>query len=229
MKRAVLFCVVAGALLFSACSPTPAEPLPGGEPPPAPTVALPAATSEPVMPAGWTVHTSQQCEYTISAPVDMHVTVQDVYSRIFAFSPASPDSGPHNFIYVSVIAPEIQDMVRNGVYSSNVYNYDPAATERLLGMWVGESMSVHQDVSLETGFTYTRQPDTMIDGRPALTYENSQPWEFPAGTKEIRYYMSERGCTYLIGGYVDTKASGEHGAITEELFRQIVAAIRLMP
>jgi hypothetical protein len=60
-------------------------------------------------------------------------------------------------------------------------------------------------------------------------YANTQPWEFPAGTKEIRYYLKANGCTYLIGGYVDTTGSNQPGAINEELFNQVIATFRLTP
>jgi len=63
----------------------------------------------------------------------------------------------------------------------------------------------------------------------AQKYENVQPWEFPSGTKEVRYYLSLNGCTYQIGGYLDTIQTNQPGAITEDLFNQIVATIHLMP
>ena len=45
--------------------------------------------------------------------------------------------------------------------------------------------------------------------------ENIQPWEFPPGTKEIRYYLQANGCTYLIGGYVDATGSNQPGLSTK--------------
>jgi hypothetical protein len=78
-------------------------------------------------------------------------------------------------------------------------------------------------------FSYQRLPDTEIDGYAAKTYENVQPWEFPRGTKEIWYYLSVDGCTYHFGGYLETTQSNQPGAITETLFNQIVATIRVMP
>jgi len=78
-------------------------------------------------------------------------------------------------------------------------------------------------------FTYTRLPDTVINNYAAQTYENTQPWEFPAGTKEIRYYLKANGCTYLIGGYVDTTGSNQPGAINEELFNQVIATFQVNP
>ena len=66
-----------------------------------------------------------------------------------------------------------------------------------------------------------------LSNQTAQTYENTQPWEFPLGTKEIRYYLKANGCTYLVGGYMATVGSGQPGAIDEELFDQIIATFRL--
>ena len=128
-----------------------------------------------------------------------------------------------------MIAPEIQNMVKEGIYNNDVYNYDPAEADILQNMQVGESKSLREDLNVESGFTYQRQPDTMISDHTAQTYENVQPWEFPGGTKEIRYYLSLNGCTYLIGGYLDTTRSNQPGAIMEDLYHQIVATVQLMP
>ena len=159
----------------------------------------------------------------------MEATDQNPYSQTFMFKLANPEEGARNFIYVSVIAPEIQNMVKVGIYNNEVYNYDPAETDVLLNMQVGESKPSRQVPNVESGFIYLRQPDTMISNQTAQTYENAQPWEFPGGTKEIRYYLSLNGCAYLIGGYVDTTGSNQPGGITEDLFRQIVATVQLTP
>lgn len=109
------------------------------------------------------------------------------------------------------------------------YNYDPAEAEILLNMQVGESKSLRDDPNTAQFFTYARKPDTTIGDYPAKTYENTQLFEFPMGTKEIRYYLSVNQCTYLIGGYMDTTGSNQLGAITEDLFSQIVSTFRLVP
>ncbi len=193
--------------------------------------ATPAESGEAPVPAGWETYTSasQQCGYVIGYPPELKASDQTPYSQLFAFDLPESDAGARNFIYVSVITPEIQIAVKDGIYNHEVYNYDPAAMEILLNLQVGESKPVHQAPSVASGFTFERKPDTQLGGHFALTFENLQPWEFPAGTKEIRYALSLDGCTYLIGGYMDTTQSNQPGAITEELFDQIIAAIQVMP
>ena len=234
-KRRTVFCLASLLLVVSVgCVPVstqpPRQPSPNAtEPQATPTTLSPTATSEAQIPAGWATHTSQQCEYAISFPSDIEVTDQNPYSQTFRFKLANPDEGARNFIYVSVIAPEIQNMVKAGIYNNDVYNYDPAEANILRNMQPGESKSLREDPNVGSGFTYQRQPDTTISDLTAQTYENVQPWEFPGGTKEIRYYLSHNGCTYLIGGYLDTTQSNQPGAITEDLFHQIVATVQLMP
>jgi hypothetical protein len=191
----------------------------------------PAEPGEAPLPTGWETYTSasQQCGYVIGYPPELQATDQSPDSQLFAFDLPESDAGARNFVYVSVITPEIQNAVKEGVYNHDVYNYDPAAAEILLNMQVGESKPVHPSLDVESGFTYQRQSDTTINGHAAQTYVNAQPWEFPSGTKEIRYYLSQNGCTYLIGGYVDTTGSNQPGAITEDLFHQIVATVQWMP
>ena len=116
---------------------------------------------------------------------------------------------------------------RSGSESGVIYNYDPVKTQTLLKMQVGESRSLRADPNLAPSFTYTRLQDAILGNQAAQTYENTQPWEFPPGTKEIRYYLQGDGCLYLIGGYVATVGSGQLGAIDEELFDQIIATFRL--
>jgi len=192
---------------------------------------VPADTSQAPAPAAWVTYdsTSQQCGYGISYPPEMQFTEQTPYSRTFGFKLQDPDAVNSNFIYVSVITPEIQKMVEDGNYNHDVYTYDPAVTEILLGMQLGESKSVHQAPGMEAWFTFERMPDTDISGHAAQTYENVLPWEFPDGTKETRYILSSEGCTYLIGGFVDITPSDQPGGITESLFQQIVATMQVTP
>jgi hypothetical protein len=110
-----------------------------------------------------------------------------------------------------------------------IYNYDPGEAQTLLDLQVGESWTLREDPTLADWFTYTRLPDAVLNHQPAQAYENTQPWEFPPGTEEIRYYLKANGCTYLIGGYLATVGSGQPGWIDEELFDQILATFRLGP
>lgn len=218
--------VLALSLIVSACTPTHS----GNEqstsmPEQQASPTNPALTDVPTVFSTETPVTTAQCQFTLSTPPGMYLTNNDPHSEIYAVFLENPAESARNFVYVSVISPEIQAMVRAGTYQNGVYNYEPKVTDSLLAMQIGENISVSD---LDTGFTYERKPDIQIGGYTAQAFENLQPWEFPLGTKEIRYFVFVGGCLYQIGGYVDTTQAKKPGAITEELFFDIVATIQFI-
>ena len=192
------------------------------------TQSVAATTAPPVMeatlPSGWESYTNPgMCGYVINYPADMEGASQNAYSWLLNYTTTEP-SGPYpSFIYISVIPADLQGG------PGEIYNYDPAETQTLLGMEVGESKSLREDPNIAPSFTYTRLMDTTLGTLAAQTYENTQPWEFPEGTKEIRYYLKGNGCTYLVGGYMDTLSSGQPGAISQALFDEIMATFQVTP
>lgn len=192
----------------------------------APPVTQPSPPPTPTLPPGWESYSAStpqgQCGFAINHPSDMDVTVQGGYSSILNYTSTEP-SGPFpNFIYISVIP--------DGLQSDEIdiiYNYDPGETQTLLNMQVGENRALRDDPTLAPWFTYMRLSDSTFGNRAAKTYENTQPWEFPLGTTEIRYYLQANGCTYLFGGYIATVGSGQPGAIDEETFDQVITSFRL--
>jgi hypothetical protein len=193
----------------------------------APRSTQPAIPATPTVAPGWErfIHEGG-CGYVIDYLSDMDRASQDTYSWIVSPITAEPSGPVPNFIYISVIP---DDLPQRDIEPGFIYNYDPVETQTLLSMQVGESRSLRDDPNLASWFTYTRLPDTSLGGQTAQIYENEQPWEFPMGTKEIRYYLQAQGCTYLVGGYMATVGSGQPGAIDQDLFDQIIAAFRLAP
>lgn len=186
----------------------------------------PAALPTPTLPSGWETYTNQgQCAYAVNHPSDMDGAGQDTYSWILSPSATDPSGPVPNFIYISVIP---DDFSQGDDGDKIIYNYNPAEAQTLLNMQIGASRSLREDPNMADWFSYTRLPDRTLGNQTAQTYENTQPWEFPPGTKEIRYYLKANGCTYLIGGYFSTVGSGQPGGIDEELFDQIIASFRLV-
>ena len=182
----------------------------------------PAEPPTPTLPSGWETYTNQgHCGYAIDHPSSMDGASQGTNNWNLSHTATEPSGPVPNFIYISVIPDDFQNE------PGAIYNYDPAETQTLLNMQVGESRSLREDPNLANWFTYARLPDRTLSNHTAQTYENTQPWEFPPGTKEIRYYLKANGCTYLVGGYMATVGSGQPGAIDEELFDQIIATFRL--
>jgi hypothetical protein len=214
--RLVLLSLLFGGV--AGCAPQATQPV---------DLTTPTAAVVATVPSGWETYTNDgQCGYTISHPANMEMDSESdgTYSWILRHAITEPTGIDPNFVFVSVIPGDFQD--GPGV----IYNYDPVATENLLSMQVGESRSMYDDpnlVDMAPWFTYTRLPDTTLNNQTAQTYENTQPWEFPLGTKEIRYYLQTNGCTYLIGGYMATVGSGEPRAISQELFEEIIATFQV--
>jgi hypothetical protein len=212
------------------CAPAATQPVEPTTAPPAvevtqpidPTTTPPAV--EATQPSGWETHTNPgPCGYVISHPADMQGASQNTYSWILNYRTKDP-SGPFpNFIYVSVIPADFQ------AGPGEIYNYDLADTQTLLSLPVGESKSLREDPNMAPSFTYTRLADTTLGNSAAQLYENTQPWEFPAGTKEIRYYLQGNGCTYLVGGYTATAGAGEPGALSQERFDEVMATFQVTP
>ncbi len=205
------------------CTPASTPPVDLATPHPV-SMPSPAFPPEATLPSGWDTYVSLgECGYAISHPADMQGASQGTYSWILSPVTGETNEVVPNFVYVSVIPDGFQGE------AGEVYNYDPVAAETLLNMQAGESKSLHANPNAAQGFTYTRLPDTTLSNQAARTYENTQPWEFPPGTKEIRYLLQANGCTYLIGGYMDTTGSTQSGAMNEERFNQIITTFRLKP
>jgi hypothetical protein len=185
----------------------------------------PSVSPTSTLPPGWVTYSNDpvgQCGFAIDHPSDLEGTSQGKYSSTFNRTTTDPNGPYPNFIYISVIPDDFQS-----AEPGTIYNYDPAETQTLLNIPVGESRSLREDPNLAPSFTYTRQPDTTLGDQSAQTYENTQPWEFPPSTKEIRYYLKGSGCTFLVGGYLSTVGSGQLGAIDEDLFEQIITTLRI--
>ena len=215
----IILCIVLVGV--AGCAPPATQPT-------APASAEPTVPPEPTLQPGWKTHSGRtdqgQCGYAIDHPSDMGASSQDTHSWTLSSGAADPTGLVPNFVYISVIPDDFQSN-EPGI----IYNYNPADRQTLLNMQVGESRPLHDEPTTAPWFTYTRLPDTALADQTAQTYENTQPWEFPPETKEIRYYLQANGCTYLIGGYLSTAGSGQAGAIGEELFDQIIATFHLAP
>jgi hypothetical protein len=193
---------------------------------PVATQPIPTATvlAQPTVPAGWQTDTPQQgCGFTISHPAEMQGANEGTYSWLIRTSVTDPEQAARNFVYVTAVPNDFQSG------TEGAYNYDPAEADLLLNLQVGEAKALHDTADTAKWFTYTRRPDVTLSNQIAQAYENPQPWEFPPGTKEIRYYLKTNDCTYQIGGYLDTTGSNQEGAIPEDLFNQIVATFQVTP
>jgi hypothetical protein len=86
---------------------------------------------------------------------------QGTYNWILSHTTTEPSGPVPNFVYISVIPDGFQNE------PGAIYNYDPAETQTLLNMQVGESRSLRDDPNIAPWFTYTRLPDTTLGNQTA--------------------------------------------------------------
>ena len=221
MKKTLVPILSMIILTISTCaSPTIAPGI--TEQPLEPTAVPSIVPTEASIPMGWQTYTSPRFQYSISYPMGMVVSDNGEYSVTLGVQQTDSGAGARNFVYVSVIPAGFQSE------GGEIYNFNTPETDVLLNMQVGESKALREFAGLAEAFTYTRLADTAISGQAAKTFENTQPWEFPEGTKEIRYYLQTEEYTYLFGAYVNTNGSTQSDAITEDLFNQIVDTFLLI-
>jgi hypothetical protein len=205
----------------SGCAPAATQPLPTAAPSPIPTATV---LAQPTIPAGWQTDTpALGCGFTISHPAELQGSQEGTYSWLIQIPVSELDQAARNFIYVTAVPGDFQGG------TEGAYNYDPAEADLLLGLQVGEAKALRDAADTAPWFTYTRMADVTLSGQAAQAYENLQPWEFPPGTKEIRYYLKANDCTYQIGGYLAAPGSDQLGAIPEDLFNQVVATFQMTP
>ena len=143
------------------------------------------------------IYTSSALNYTISYPENFVVEPSGDYSNLILKPLQEPSFGPANFIYVSVVPPD------QSTNEGEIYNYNQVQFKKLAELEIGGSVSLADtdQPKLNEWFTYTRVNDSVIDGHPAKRFENNKPWEFPAGTTEVRFVFESGGKIYLMGYY----------------------------
>jgi hypothetical protein len=165
----------------------------------------PTPTESPLenKPDSWVTYISD-FGYKISYPKSYLVTENGDYSITIEKPSGIHGAGNPNFIYVSLV-PEDKYESEGGFY-----NYNPEQFKKLQKLEVGDSVSLAvSGQDLDNWFTYTRVNDTDIDEYTARRFENTKPWEFPAGTKETRFTFNAEGNIYIIGYYVGGESVDE--------------------
>jgi len=176
-----------------------------------PTTAVQVSTHEPN-------YTDPDFGYRLYIPEGMTVEKQNKYSTLFYPEKQPLGAGPTNFIYVSVVPPDIR---RN---TGEIYNYNPDHFEKLISLEkVGDSVNVTGgDVpNMGEWFTYTVVGKIDFGTGSIKNFENTKPWEFPAGTTENRFIYGTADNIYILGYYT----GGNSGATIDprEAYQSILS------
>lgn len=150
-------------------------------------------------------YTDPDFGYRIHIPDEMTVEKQSKYSTLFYPQAEPQGQGPTNFMYISVVTPEMRE--NNG----EIYNYSPDHFQKLIALdEIGDSVNLAESDVVELGewFTYKVVDEVDIDNGRVKIFENNKPWEFPSGTTEKRFIYGTESNIYILGYYT----GGDTGA-----------------
>lgn len=157
---------------------------------------LPSSSPEAFIPEP--NYTDPNFGYRIYIPNGFTAHPQNSYSTLFYPPEQTPGPGPTNFLYVSVVTPDMRES------AGEVYNYNPTHFQKLIALEnVGDSVDLASDDIPDLGawFTYTVVEEIELGSGRVKNFENTQPWEFPAGTTENRFIYGTNENIYLLGYY----------------------------
>ena len=187
----------------------------------------PTATALPVTMVAadsgiWNTFESRQYGFAIDFPSDMRVVENHTASWMLVNTGSSLDGLDLSFAYVSVIPVGFQSG------GGDIYNFNTREAEVLWGLAVGETRSLVDDPESRQWFTYHRFDDVSLAGQMARRIENSDPWEAPIGTEEIRFYLFTADHIYLVGAYANDTDSTNPLLVTRDRFNSIAQSFRLI-
>jgi hypothetical protein len=129
--------------------------------------------------------------------------------------------GPPLRLYVSVYPKEYTN--QDPEVAHFVYHFIPIKTIReFMALPVGESKLKDPDTPTPDSDTYTRLPDQVVAGEPALVIENSTVWEAPTGTKDRIVIFVTQETTVILGMYYETPEQ-------LAMFGRVLSSFQLIP
>ncbi len=161
---------------------------------------IPEPTSEqtPVLSNLEPNYTDPDYGYALYIPEGMTAEKQSEYSTLFYPADQPMGVGPTNFMYISVVPPQMRDN------TGGIYNYSPDQFQKLIALEnIGDSTNVVDGAvpELAQWYTYTVVAIEDMGTGKVKNFENTKPWEFPAGTTENRFIYGTNSNIYILGYY----------------------------
>jgi hypothetical protein len=172
------------------------------------------------------LYTDADLGYSINLPQGFKVEANGEYSKQFLPDTEVVGMGPTNFIYVSVVPPEMRDS--NG----EVYNYNPQHFAKLIELEnIGDSVNLAENDIPDLGewFTYTVVAIEDIDNGEVKNFENTKPWEFPLGTTENRFIYGTQKNIYVLGYYTGGEGVAEEARIDPRVAYEVIKSFSVLP
>lgn len=162
--------------------------------------------------------------YSFTLPKGYKTEQQGEYSILILPDQKIVGVGPTNFIYISVVTPEMKDN------TGEVYNYNPDHYKKLITLnGVGQSVNLAEDdlPQMKDWFTYTLASIEDLDGGKVKNFENLKPWEFPNGTTENRFIYDTGTNIYILGYYTGGDSTAKENSIDPRIAFQIIKSFKI--
>lgn len=154
--------------------------------------------------------------YKIYIPEGFIADDQSKQSTLFYPQNQPQGAGPTNFIYISVVPPDMRNSV------GEIYNYNPSDFAKLIALEkVGDKTSLAGSPDMAEWFTYSVVEEFDFGSGRIKNFENTKPWEFPLGTTENRFIYATENNIYILGYY----SGGTSGATIDprEAYKSILS------
>jgi hypothetical protein len=160
------------------------------------TVAAVTPSTSPIVtaPADWQVFANADHTYSIPFPAEYTVSCGNKYSCTFSKSADNPST-----VYISTIPADMKDS------KGQIEYFDADEIKILSTIKINETKITRKNTEnpgLDQYYSFKRLPDEIVSGKKALVFENSKPWEKPAGTIEKRYIVTNNNTIFIFGGYL---------------------------
>lgn len=171
------------------------------------------------------VYTNSELGFSINMPENYKIVKEGDYSIRIMPDVEVLGMGPTNFVYISVVKPEMRENV------GDIYNYNPAHFKKLLTLEnIQDSVDLSKDDLNGMGewFTYTLVAIEDIDNGKVKNFQNLKPWEFPKATTENRFIYATEKNIYLLGYYTGGEGIQENSGINPRIAYSMVKSFKVL-
>ncbi len=169
-------------------------------------------------------YTDPEFSYSIKLPAGYKVESEGKYSKIFLPESVTEGVVPVNFIYVSVVTPDMKESV------GEIYNYNPDHFKKLIALKnVGESVNLVDSVpDLAEWYTYKLVGEENIDNSKVKNFQNNKPWEFPGGATENKFIYVTASNIYILGYYTGGDSVAQKSRLDPSLTSSVIKSFKVL-
>jgi len=171
------------------------------------------------------VYSNPDLGFSINMPEDYKIVKEGDYSVRIMPDAEVLGMGPTNFVYISVVKPEMKNSL------GEVYNYNSEQFEKLIALEnIGDyvDLSKNSPVGMGEWFTYTVVAVEDIDNGKVKNFQNLKPWEFPSGTTENRFIYGTEKNIYILGYYTGGEGIQEDSKVDPRIAYSMIKSFKII-